>query len=249
MSGGLECRNSENAGSCFDYKVRFFCASPKRFPTAAPVMPFDSCTGITCSGHGKCKLDPTSVSMKGYFCSCERGYFQRDCDDTPLRMSIAHNVSECGGLALEHRPPGIQYVWCADALVNSTGYTDMELTILASPSASVTCQIESASNAKARAVRSMVVFPVGSPLGSTASLQVGGVKDLERELPSQFTITARCQSDDLRFDTVVQDSLTQPTSAFRSWREFCRRCRRTLGSRLQSLAATSEMKQLLRLGV
>ena len=108
MSGGISCRTSDNGGSCLDYKIRFFCPSATVELTGAPIEPFDSCTGVTCSAHGECMRNTTSASTGGYVCSCESGYFRRDCDDTPMRISVTHNVSECGGPALGHRLPGIQ---------------------------------------------------------------------------------------------------------------------------------------------
>ena len=164
LSGGIECKNKDNGGDpCFDYKVAFFCPSPHVRATGAPIKPFDSCTGVTCSGHGECRRAPASVPAEGYLCSCERGYFQRDCDDSPIRISKPNNVSECGGPALEHKTPGTQYVWCADAVVDSMGYSDVELTILTSPSADVTCRIQSSSIADVQAVQT-ARFPAGSAL-------------------------------------------------------------------------------------
>ena len=85
------------------------------------------------------------------------------------------------------------------------GYSDVELTILASPSADVTCRIQSSSIADVQAVQT-ARFPAGSALGSTASLQIAGVKDLEQDEAVPFTITAWCESSDLRFDMATAES-------------------------------------------
>lgn len=136
-------------------------------------------------------------------CVCQKGYFQRDCSDTPLRVLVASNVSECGGRALRHMTPGTQDIWCANKFVDATGYTDVQLTILAIPTANVTCHIESSSTIEAQVVQYSGVFPAGSPVGSTVLLQIAGVKDLGQEPPVQFTITAQCESNDIRFDTAA----------------------------------------------
>ena len=60
---------------------------------AAPVVPYDSCAGITCSGHGSCEEGHNGQAL----CQCYPGWFRRDCGAVPLRLSSLQNISECGG--------------------------------------------------------------------------------------------------------------------------------------------------------
>ena len=108
-ANGDECQNS---ATCVDASGNsnpaYTCSCTAGWTGLRCGASVDDCASAPCGPHGTC-----SDQHLGYVCSCDSGYFRRDCDDTPLRMSIGHNVSECGGPALEHRlassgMPGIQ---------------------------------------------------------------------------------------------------------------------------------------------
>ena len=97
---GFLCISSENEGGCEDYQVELLC--PHQDTTQAPVVAFNTCTGVTCSGHGMCRSDSEGSAM----CFCDPGWFQRDCSEVPLNLTIASDVSECGGPPLLTSPGG-----------------------------------------------------------------------------------------------------------------------------------------------
>ena len=92
--------------------------------TEAPVLPWNACKGVGCSGHGECKMN----AKKEATCSCSAGWFQKDCDDTPLRMTIS-NISECGGETLELDSFGMQQLQCHDMVLRSTGVTEVMIAV------------------------------------------------------------------------------------------------------------------------
>ena len=172
--------------------------------TNAPIMPFDSCAGITCSGHGVCR----DLNGKG-LCYCDHGWFRKDCDDTPLRMKVVSNVSECG-TGLIQAPPGVQHFACEGAL-NATGFTQVEVSILASPDSDVGCIVESMTPSEAVVLESSGQFRLGESVGTVSSHTIAGVTDLSKDANTPFTIRAQCQSSDRRFDGAAAEASAYTT--------------------------------------
>ena len=92
VNDGIECKDADNSNGCSDYAIQFLCPL-EQVRTEAPITPFDSCSGVTCSGNGQC-----IPSADGYICDC-LGFFGRDCEQRPIRVLAVNNVSECGGVA------------------------------------------------------------------------------------------------------------------------------------------------------
>lgn len=172
--------------------------------TEAPVAPFDSCAGITCSGHGECQ-----VTNGGARCVCMPGWFTAACSDMPLRLHIRRNVSECG-TALVQALPGLQLFDCEGAL-NATGFTDVKLSILASPSADVACTVESTAPAEAKIVQPVGGFRQGDSIGTVTLHRIAGVADLTPGDDGRFSIRARCRSSDRWFEGAMAEALAFTT--------------------------------------
>ena len=164
---------------------RYLCPT-EEFPTNAPIAPFDSCAGITCSGHGEC--------IDG-LCNCEPGWFEQNCTKIPIQLTILRNVSECGGPPLlKPTPPGEQFVDCVDPGLAKTGRTAVQIKILATPVSGVTCEITSQTPQEAAVLQGVGRFDRDSVIGSVSALTVEGVKDLSSNDAAPFTISARCES-------------------------------------------------------
>ena len=61
---GIECSDDDNDAGCLDYEAQYLCPleEPK---TEAPITPFDSCDGVTCSGHGACQVTVMALCSYG----------------------------------------------------------------------------------------------------------------------------------------------------------------------------------------
>ena len=194
--------------------------------TEAPVVPFDGCNGVLCSGHGKCRMNANqegichcfpgpctcvcararaSVHACSCACACARthacahlflpgcrcesactfviwlcaGWFRRDCDDTPLRLSKLEReiVSECGGSALVSQALGVQTLSCDDTELLATSETTASLTILTSPEADVTCTLESSMPQEAAVLNPVVIFSAGDAIRSSVLISISGMID------------------------------------------------------------------------
>ena len=107
------------------------------------------------------------------------GWFRRDCDYTPLRLSKLEReiVSECGGSALVSQALGVQTLSCDDTELLATSETTASLTILTSPEADVTCTLESSMPQEAAVLNPVVIFSAGDPIRSSVSISISGMID------------------------------------------------------------------------
>ena len=133
-------------------------------------------------------------------------YFRRDCDDMPLQLRLGGNVSECGGQALRTDTLGVQVLQCEDEALKSAAITEVILTILTSPEAEVTCKVESSDPSQATVESPLVAFKRGSPLRSSESVTVAGVKDTVMGDNMPFVIAAVCSSADIRFEGATAEA-------------------------------------------
>ena len=198
---GIECRSSDNDEGCLDYEVQYLCPTEQAV-TNAPIEPFDSCAGVTCSGHGVCR-ESGSIGL----CDCAPGWFRQDCDAVPIGIIVVNNVTECGGPALLQPAPGLQWLECANSELKATGETHVQISILEQPTAAVECVIQSKAPLEAAVIDRTGVFDAESPIGSVVSLRIHGVKDTTLgDGAARFTIAARCTSSDRRFDTASAEA-------------------------------------------
>ena len=160
------------------------------------------------SGNGICHCSPGCAWSLCHpvhlYVVCR--FFRRDCDGQPLLMRLGGNVSECGGQALVTENPGVQVLDCEDEALKADTTTEIVVTILSTPEADVRCIIESSVPSEATVETRAVTFKKGSPLRSSESVLVTGVKDTVVGDDMQFVISARCSSKDLRFEGAAAEA-------------------------------------------
>ena len=216
---GLICLNQDNAEPCKDYKVQFHCPKMARkewidmdwtnssstgIPTQrslteeptmlyldAPSVPFDSCMGITCSGHGVC-ADQT--------CACDPGWARPDCSEMSLAMSVAQKeINECGGDPFAHGMAGKQYLYCSSQQLAIHGSTPVHVHLLTQPRSMVSCSILVDAPTQATVTPAQITFDPSQSLSGSVTLS--GNKDAEAEEEMQLLLTVQCESNDRRFHT------------------------------------------------
>ena len=108
----------------------------------------------------------------------------------------------------------MQFVYCADATLEQSGLTRVELRPLAVPESDVSCELTTDRDKEVSIQQPQLRFASGEPLGTKVTSAVAGRADLAHDDGSTFAISARCSSGDRQFESAtasVTEELTHVT--------------------------------------